>query len=209
LLYLLGSLEKPTGGTIQIDGIEVGGLSGRDADLFRRQKIGFVFQSFHLIPNLSALENVMLPMEIAGMPREARRELRVAYPLRRVGIDQNRHNHRPGKLSGGQQQRVAIARALANDPSVVLADEPTGNLDSKTSRIIVSLLRRLAAQGCTVIIVTHDRSIARMADLRVDLIDGRITHMVAQTPATRKAAEQQAQQRRRGPEAHRRKKARG
>ncbi|HLW00235.1 MAG TPA: ABC transporter ATP-binding protein, partial [Ktedonobacterales bacterium] len=146
LMYLLGSLEKPTSGKLLIDGVDVAALRGRAEDDFRRQKVGFVFQSFNLIPNLSALENVMLPMEIAGT-RHKDREERARQLLSQVGLEEKRHFHRPGKLSGGQQQRVAIARALANNPSVILADEPTGNLDSKTGRRIVDLLVQLAHQG--------------------------------------------------------------
>jgi ABC-type lipoprotein export system ATPase subunit len=173
LMYLLGNLEKPTSGTLLIDGIDVGALKGRRENEFRRQKVGFVFQSFNLIPDLSALENVMLPMEIGGKHHEDRRE-RARQLLLQVGLEEKRHSHRPGKLSGGQQQRVAIARALANNPSVILADEPTGNLDSKTGRRIVELLVQLAHQGRTVVVVTHDRSIARLADKRMELEDGRV-----------------------------------
>jgi len=173
LLYLLGSLEKPTAGHILIDGLDVGELAGRDADHFRRTKIGFVFQSFHLVPNLSAVENVMLPMEIVGVPRRLQRE-RAEDLLHQVGIKEDRYGHRPGKLSGGQQQRIAVARALANNPTVILADEPTGNLDSNNTRRLVNLLRSLAQAGRTVVIVTHERSIARLADLRIDMLDGRI-----------------------------------
>lgn len=173
LMYLLGSLEKPTSGTLCIDGIDVGALRGHAEDEFRRQQVGFVFQSFNLIPSLSALENVMLPMEIVGK-RHREREERARQLLLQVGLEEKRHQHRPGKLSGGQQQRVAIARALANNPSVILADEPTGNLDSKTGRRIVELLLQLARQGRTVVVVTHDRSIARLADKRMELEDGRI-----------------------------------
>jgi ABC-type lipoprotein export system ATPase subunit len=173
LMYLLGNLEKPTSGKLIIDGIDVGALRGRRENEYRSKKVGFVFQSFNLIPNLSALENVMLPMEIAGK-RRSEREARACQLLIQVGLEEKRHLHRPGKLSGGQQQRVAIARALANDPSVILADEPTGNLDSKTGRRIVDLLLQLSRQGRTVIVVTHDRSIARLADKRMELEDGRI-----------------------------------
>jgi ABC-type lipoprotein export system ATPase subunit len=173
LLYLLGSLERPTGGRLVIDGVDVTGLNGRELDRFRRSKVGFVFQSFHLVPNLTAAENVMLPMDIAGLPRE--QQLARAHALLiQVGIDQNRHTHRPGQLSGGQQQRVAIARALANDPAVILADEPTGNLDTKNSKRIVEVLRDLARQGRTVVVVTHDHGIAKLADLRIELEDGQI-----------------------------------
>ncbi|HEU5367366.1 MAG TPA: ABC transporter ATP-binding protein [Ktedonobacterales bacterium] len=176
LMYLLGSLERPTSGKLIIDGIDVGALKGRRENEFRSKKVGFVFQSFNLIPNLTALENVMLPMEIVGKHGKDRQE-RAHQLLLQVGLEEKRHLHRPTKLSGGQQQRVAIARALANNPSVILADEPTGNLDSKTGRRIVELLVQLSHQGRTVIVVTHDRSIARLADKRMELEDGRIISM--------------------------------
>ncbi len=196
LMYLLGNLEKPTSGKLIVDGIDVGALRGRRENEYRSKKVGFVFQSFNLIPNLSALENVMLPMEIAGK-RHSEREARARQLLIQVGLEEKRHDHRPGKLSGGQQQRVAIARALANNPSVILADEPTGNLDSKTGRRIVDLLMQLAHQGRTVVVVTHDRSIARLADKRMELEDGRIISIknnsnvaqpgtITKTPVTRK-----------------------
>ena len=180
LLYLLGSLEKPTAGKLLVDGEDVVALSGHRENAFRRNKVGFVFQSFHLIPNLSALENVMLPMELSGRPRRER-EARSHQLLAQVGIESDRRSHRPGKLSGGQQQRVAIARALANDPAVILADEPTGNLDSHTSGRIVGLLRQLAREGRTVVLVTHDKDIARYADTRLALRDGRISPVNAVT----------------------------
>ncbi len=176
LLYLLGSLEKPTDGKLIVDGVDVATLNGSELDRFRRSRVGFVFQSFHLIPNLTAMENVMLPMDIAGTPHE-QQLTRARALLTQVGIDQNRHNHRPGQLSGGQQQRVAIARALANNPAVILADEPTGNLDTKTSKRIVETLRELARQGRTVVIVTHDLGIAKLADVRITLEDGQIVSM--------------------------------
>jgi ABC-type lipoprotein export system ATPase subunit len=179
LLYLLGSLEQATAGRLLIDGVDVAALRGKAADLFRRKSIGFVFQSFYLIPNLTALENVMLPMEVAGVPKTQRHE-RAAFLLQQVGLPANRYHHRPTKLSGGQQQRVAIARALANDPAVILADEPTGNLDSFNSKRLVSLLHSLAKQGRTIIMVTHDRGIARLADVRMELMDGRIVKMTKQ-----------------------------
>ncbi len=177
LLYLLGSLEKPSAGKLLIDGIDVFSLKGRQENAFRSKKIGFVFQSFHLIPNLSAIENVALAMEVSGKYKGKDRIDRAHDLLDQVGLEERRHAHRPGKLSGGQQQRVAIARALANDPAVILADEPTGNLDSKTGRRIVELLLQLAHQGRTVIVVTHDRSIARLADRRMELEDGHIIAM--------------------------------
>jgi len=177
LLYVLGSLDKATAGELMVDGVDVRRLSGRQEHLFRRQKLGFVFQSFHLIPNLTALENVLLPMELMrGQSRSEMRE-RARKLLRQVGINDDRHQHRPGKLSGGQQQRVAIARALANDPKVILADEPTGNLDSHTGKIIIQLLKQFSRQGKTVIVVTHDRSIANIADVRMEMDDGKIEVM--------------------------------
>ena len=186
LLFLLGSLEIPTEGRLIVGGEEVTELPGQELNRFRRSRVGFVFQSFHLVPNLSALENVMLPMDIAGVPRKDQVE-RAATLLEQVGIDANRHQHRPAKLSGGQQQRVAIARALANNPAVILADEPTGNLDSGNSKRIVELLRQLARQGRTVIVVTHDRSIAKQADLGIELEDGRIVRMTTREERERRA----------------------
>jgi ABC-type lipoprotein export system ATPase subunit len=188
LLYLLAGLDKPTSGELLIDGVDVKRLSGRQEHRFRRQKLGFVFQSFHLIPSLTALENVMLPMELkGGMTNAALRE-RARTLLRQVGIDDSRQNHKPGKLSGGQQQRVAIARALANNPRVILADEPTGNVDSNTGRSIVQLLKQLAEQGRTVIVVTHDHSIVSVADVRMKMEDGRITVMENYQPPVNKNA---------------------
>jgi ABC-type lipoprotein export system ATPase subunit len=172
LLSLLGGLETPSAGTVQVDGVDVGALRGHEADLYRRQKVGFVFQTFNLIPNLSALENVMLPMELAGISLPTRRD-RARALLQSVGMEE-RERHRPGKLSGGEQQRVAVARALANDPSLILADEPTGNLDSRTGALIIGLLQALARQGRTVVLVTHDHSIAAKADRHLELVDGRI-----------------------------------
>jgi ABC-type lipoprotein export system ATPase subunit len=187
LLYLLAGLDKPTSGELMIDGVDVKRLSGRQEYRFRRQKLGFVFQSFHLIPSLTALENVMLPMELKGGMTNATLRERARTLLRQVGIDDRRHNHKPGKLSGGQKQRVAIARALANNPRVILADEPTGNVDSTTGTRIVQLLKQLAEQGRTVIVVTHDRSIASVADVRMKMEDGRITAMENyQPPANKK-----------------------
>ena len=175
LLYVLSGLDQATGGDLLVDGVDVRRLSGRRENHFRREKLGFVFQSYHLISNLTALENVMLPMQmLRGKPQEEMRE-RARNLLFQVGMGEDRHNYRPGKLSGGQQQRVAIARALANDPRVILADEPTGNLDSYNSRRIIELLKMLAEQGKTVVVVTHDRSIARVADVRLEMEDGRIT----------------------------------
>lgn len=174
LLYVLGGLDKATCGELVIDGVDVRSLSPRQEHLFRRQKLGFVFQSFHLIPNLSALENVMLPMQLIGGKSRLNVTERAKSLLTQVGINEDRYNHKPGKLSGGQKQRIAIARALANDPQVILADEPTGNLDSKNGRLIIQLLKTLAEQGKTVIVVTHDAGVAEIADVRISLEDGKV-----------------------------------
>jgi ABC-type lipoprotein export system ATPase subunit len=178
LLYLLGGLEKPTAGTLVVNGVDVGALAGRQEIGLRRRTVGFVFQAFHLIPNLTALENVMLPLELAGRPRPEREE-RARDLLSQVGIAEERQAHRPGKLSGGEQQRVAIARALANDPAIVLADEPTGNLDARTGQRIVELLQRLASGGRTVVLVTHNARLAQQADSHLELEDGRIVDATA------------------------------
>jgi ABC-type lipoprotein export system ATPase subunit len=175
LLYILSGMDKATKGEILVDGVDVRRLSGRKETRFRRQRIGFVFQSFHLLPHLTALENVMLPMQLLRGKSRAEMQERARTLLFQVGINENRLHHKPGKLSGGQQQRVAIARALANDPKVILADEPTGDLDSLSSKRIIELLKMLAEeQGKTVIVVTHDPSIARDGDVRLELSDGRV-----------------------------------
>ena len=188
LLYILSGLDQASDGELLVDGVDVRRLSGRKENRFRREKLGFVFQSYHLISNLTALENVMLPMQmLRGKSQEEMRE-RARNLLFQVGMGEDRHNYRPGKLSGGQQQRVAIARALANDPKVILADEPTGNLDSYNSKRIIELLKKLAEQGKTVIVVTHDRSIAREADIRLEMEDGRLTGMGNYVSPTRSIA---------------------
>ncbi|HJT55513.1 MAG TPA: ATP-binding cassette domain-containing protein [Ktedonobacteraceae bacterium] len=177
LLYVIGGLDRATSGKLLVDGVDVSRLSEQQEHLFRRKKLGFVFQSFHLLPNLTAMENVMLPMQLAGGQSSAQMRERARILLQEVGISEDRISHRPGKLSGGQQQRVAIARALANDPKVILADEPTGNLDSRTSKKIIELLQKLSKQGKTVIVVTHDRDIARLADVRLEMEDGKLRPM--------------------------------
>jgi ABC-type lipoprotein export system ATPase subunit len=181
LLYLLGGLDKPTAGELHVDGVDVKRLSGRQEYRFRRQKLGFIFQSFQLIGDLTALENVMLPMEFKGGRRGVDIRERARALLRQVGIPDTRHHHKPGALSGGQQQRVAIARALANDPRVILADEPTGNVDSRTGAVIIQLLKQLSGQGRTVVVATHDQSIADVADVRLQMEDGR-TRVDASAP---------------------------
>jgi len=174
LLNLMGALDRPDAGRLTVDGIDVGRLSGPGEVAYRRRKVGFVFQQFNLVPELSAIENVTLPMEFVGKGTNGASRARAGELLERVGIPQDRHGRRPAKLSGGEQQRIAIARALANDPAILLADEPTANLDSKTGRRIVELLRSLRDANRTVIIATHDEAIAAKADLVLEMSDGRL-----------------------------------
>lgn len=174
LLGLLGALDKPTKGSIKVGDKDV--TKFRDSKLiaYRCSKIGFVFQNYNLVPNLTALENVMLPMEFAGIKKSARRNRALAL-LNQVGIDDDQAKRKPGKLSGGQQQRVAIARALANKPQLILADEPTGNLDSATGKMIFDLLHNLAkSENTTILVVTHDLDIAGKTDVTFQLNDGKL-----------------------------------
>jgi putative ABC transport system ATP-binding protein len=174
LMNLLGALEQPTSGMIFVDGQDITRLSPGELVQYRRRSIGFVFQSYNLIPNLSSVENVMLPMEFAGAAKSERRE-RATTLLDQIDLTGAKQKRRPGRLSGGEQQRVAIARALANRPSLILADEPVGNLDTQTSATIVELLRSLArSEGTTVVVVTHDVSLADQADRVFRLQDGRL-----------------------------------
>lgn len=174
LVNVLGGLDNPTSGEVWVEGRPVHGLREADLTLFRRRRVGFVFQAYNLIPGLSALENVGLPLEFDGTPRR-RREARASECLELVGLPPSRHRHTAARLSGGEQQRVAVARALANDPAFILADEPTGNLDSANSEIIVGLLLRLAHdRGRTVVMVTHDWSLARRTDRVLEIVDGRV-----------------------------------
>ena len=173
LLNLIGALDRPHSGQLTVDGVDVSRLSGGGEVAYRRRKVGFVFQQFNLVPQLSAIENVTLPMEFVGGSNGASKS-RARELLRRVGLAQDRHERRPAKLSGGEQQRVAIARALANEPPIILADEPTANLDSKTGRLIVELLRSLRKEYRTVIIATHDADIAAEADIILEMRDGRL-----------------------------------
>jgi putative ABC transport system ATP-binding protein len=172
LLHLIGCLDRPTSGRYHLDGINVGALGINDLAEVRNRKIGFVFQRFHLLPRLSACENVTLPMRLGRRPLREREE-RAKALLRRVGLE-DRLSHRPTELSGGEQQRVAVARAVANDPAVLLADEPTGNLDSRSGAEVVRLLEELLDEGRTVIVVTHDEGLSRRAHRTIRLHDGRI-----------------------------------
>lgn len=172
LLHIVGAMDRPTSGEVSVATQLLNTLTESGLTAFRRNTVGFVFQSFNLIPNLSALENVMLPMEFAGVAAEERKR-RAQDLLRDVDLSA-RLTHRPRELSGGEQQRVAIARALANNPPLVLADEPTGNLDSKTGEVIFELLKEIATKR-TVLVVTHAEALAQLADRIVHIKDGRLT----------------------------------
>ena len=172
LMAILGCLDKPTNGTYALDGERVEGLSGRELAAIRNDKIGFVFQQYNLLPKASVVRNVELPMLYAGVSRKERRQ-RAQELLERVGIPE-KAKVLPAALSGGQRQRVAIARALANRPALLLADEPTGALDQKTGHEVLELFVDLHRQGNTIIIVTHDLSIAAMAQRQVEIMDGLI-----------------------------------
>lgn len=174
LLSLLGALDSPTSGSIKVGEQEITRLRDRALTDYRRHKIGFVFQNYNLIPNLSAAENVMLPMEFAKVPKTQRME-RAEHLLTQVGIEGDKQNRRPGRLSGGEQQRVSIARALANKPDFILADEPTGNLDSTNGEMIFELLHALSrSEKTTIIVVTHDLDIAGKTDRTFRLGDGKL-----------------------------------
>jgi putative ABC transport system ATP-binding protein len=174
LLALLGALDKPTSGEIVVGENTITSLGDSALIRYRRDAIGFVFQAYNLIPNLTALENVMLPMEFAGRSRNARKA-RAIELLDQVGITSDKQLRKPGHLSGGEQQRVAIARALSNRPKLILADEPTGNLDTATGKLIVDLLHSLAREHKTTIVaVTHDLEVAKQTDLTFRIQDGQL-----------------------------------
>ena len=172
LLDILGCLNRPTEGEYQLDGQSIQTLPDHVLTTIRNQQIGFIFQTFQLLPRKTALENVQLPLLYAGLSRSDQRE-RARELLTRVGLD-NRTHHYTNQLSGGQQQRVAIARALANQPDIVLADEPTGNLDSQSGQDILTMFHQLHAQGQTIIMITHDQDIASQAQRRISVADGKI-----------------------------------
>jgi putative ABC transport system ATP-binding protein len=176
LLNVLGCLDRPDAGTYWLDGREVGRLSDDELTDVRRHTIGFVFQSFHLVPRLTAAENVELPMLFAGLARAERRQ-RVASALRSVGLA-DRMGHRPNELSGGERQRVALARATIMGPRMLLADEPTGNLDTASGKQILDLLDRMNGDGLTLVVVTHDPNVARRADRIIVLVDGHVVRRV-------------------------------
>ena len=174
LMNLVGCLDTPTSGTYILNGIDVSKMEDDYLAEIRNKEIGFVFQTFNLLPRYTALENVTLPLIYAGI-QKADREKHAVETLRQVGLE-DRMTHKPNELSGGQRQRVAIARALVNNPSIILADEPTGNLDSKTSVDIMGLLDEIHRNGNTVIVVTHEEEIARHAARIIRLLDGEISH---------------------------------
>jgi ABC-type lipoprotein export system ATPase subunit len=184
LLHVIGAMDRPTRGSVRVAGRNLGDIPQGDLTRFRREVVGFVFQTFNLIPNLTALENVALPMEFSGVARTARTKRAQAF-LERVELGQ-RARHRPNELSGGEMQRVAIARALANEPPLLLADEPTGNLDSATGRLIYELLQGIARER-TVVVVTHSEELAGLADRILHLRDGRLSNGAAQDQSARQA----------------------
>jgi putative ABC transport system ATP-binding protein len=179
LLYVVGSLEKPESGEITVAGHDILD-QGADLVKYRRESVGFVFQFFNLVPTLTALENVMLPMDLAGVPVDEQHRRATAL-LEKMGVDGRLLRARPNKMSGGENQRVAIARALANDPDVILADEPTGNLDTETGRTVVEILTSLAHdEDKCVLMVTHDESILEVSDRAFHMTDGRLSELPAQ-----------------------------
>jgi putative ABC transport system ATP-binding protein len=171
LLHLIGGIDRASSGSVVVGDISIGGLGENQLAAWRGRNVGFVFQFFQLLPTLTAAENVMLPMDFSGVYPVRERRGRALELLVRVGIAEQA-DKLPSALSGGQQQRVAIARALANNPAIVLADEPTGNLDSATATEVLNLFRSMASSGTTVVIATHDRDIARVIDRSVELADG-------------------------------------
>jgi putative ABC transport system ATP-binding protein len=174
LLSLLGALDKPTSGSIDVDGQDITQLHDKALIKYRCSKIGYVFQSYNLVPNLTATENVMLPMEFAGVAK-TEREKRARELLDQVGLTGDKQDRKPPRLSGGEQQRVAIARALSNKPGLILADEPTGNLDSQTGEMIFDLLHNLAkSENTTIVVVTHDLAIAGKTEKVFRLSDGKL-----------------------------------
>ena len=183
LMNILGCLDTPTAGRYRIDGVDVRDIADDDLADLRNRKIGFVFQSFNLVPRTSALANVELPLSYAGVPRAERRRRAVAA-LESVGMA-DRVDHQPSELSGGQQQRAAVARAIVTNPSLILADEPTGNLDSRSTADVLDVFARLNAEGRTIVLITHEPDVAELAQRVVRLADGRV---IEDRPNTARAA---------------------
>lgn len=187
LLYLLGGLDRPTVGEITVSGERLDQMDENALALFRRKTMGFIFQSFNLVPSMSALENVAFPMQFAGISTTRRNE-KSRQLLEQVGLADRGH-HTPSELSGGQQQRVAVARALVNDPSLILADEPTGNLDSQSGVAVMQLLSDLHRSGRTVLVVTHDPRMTRFATHKIFLLDGKVVSEAEYQSATMDAVQ--------------------
>src|SRR5437667_8862035 len=181
LMHILGCLDSPTKGTIQLDGVMIENASARQLAAIRNRKIGFVFQFFNLLPKLNVVQNVELPMIYSGISAKERRQ-RALTALQAVDLA-NRARHRPSQLSGGQQQRAAIARALVNNPRIVFADEPTGNLDSQTGEPILQLSRNLSREGRTIVLVTHDPETAAVTPRQIEIRDGTVAVKADSTPA--------------------------
>lgn len=186
LMNVLGCLDSPTRGSYFLGGKAVSDMKDNELSNIRNNQIGFIFQGFNLIPSLDALENVELPLIYRGIPKKVRRALAVES-LIRVGLE-SRINHRPAEMSGGQQQRVAIARAIAARPSIILADEPTGNLDSKSGEDVIAILKQLNEEGKTIILITHDNKIAEMAERRIKIHDGKIVGDTSQAKSVDSAS---------------------
>jgi putative ABC transport system ATP-binding protein len=181
LMHILGCLDSPSHGTIRLDGVSIQSASAKELATIRNRKIGFVFQFFNLLPKLNVVQNVELPMIYSGVPARERRR-RAMTALDAVDLA-NRSRHRPSQLSGGQQQRVAVARALVNNPRIIFADEPTGNLDSHTGEAILGLFRRLSQDKRTIVLVTHDPEIAAVTPRRIEIRDGKIAEKIDLTLA--------------------------
>ena len=181
LMHILGCLDSPTNGTIMLDGVMIQNATSRELAAIRNRKIGFVFQFFNLLPKLNVVQNVELPMIYSGVSGKERRDAAMAA-LEAVGMA-NRARHRPSQLSGGQQQRAAIARALVNNPRIIFADEPTGNLDSHTGDAILHLFQKLSQEGRTIVLVTHDPEIAAVTPRRIEIRDGKVASKVDLTLA--------------------------
>jgi putative ABC transport system ATP-binding protein len=174
LMHILGALDSPTGGDYLLDKKDVAKMSTRELAETRKNKIGFVFQAYNLLPRATVLKNVMMPLMYAGVPSAKRKE-KAMESLAAAGLSEDRWNHHSNQLSGGQMQRVAIARALVNDPSIILADEPTGNLDSKTGQIVLETFQKLNEQkNCTIVLITHERYVAEHANRIIHILDGEI-----------------------------------
>jgi len=173
LMHILGALDTPTSGTYTLDGKDVSQLSEDELAVIRREKIGYVFQSFNLLPRTTVLRNVMLPLMYKGVPRQERHD-RAVIALTAAGFDESHFGHLSNQLSGGQMQRVAIARALVNNPAIILADEPTGNLDTKTGEFVLGTFQRLNDEGHTIILITHERDVAEHAKRILTIRDGQI-----------------------------------